>query len=77
MSTQPENSEAPAPAAEDLVKRLKAAANDVVLLREIVESSDSASIAAAFAMLLKDVGFLIVLLAQTTLGRISKHLLGT
>ncbi|KAH7684526.1 hypothetical protein AAVH_40966, partial [Aphelenchoides avenae] len=41
-----------APASEDLVKLFKAAANDVVRLREIVESSDSVSIAAAIAALL-------------------------
>ncbi|KAH7725613.1 hypothetical protein AAVH_06793 [Aphelenchoides avenae] len=51
MSKQPENSETIASGSEDLFERLKAAANDVVLLREIVESSDSVSIAAAFAML--------------------------
>ncbi|KAH7709619.1 hypothetical protein AAVH_23111, partial [Aphelenchoides avenae] len=42
----------PAPASEDLVERFKAAANDVVRLREIVESTDSVSIAAAIAALL-------------------------
>ncbi|KAH7710168.1 hypothetical protein AAVH_22533 [Aphelenchoides avenae] len=52
MSKQPHNSQAPAPAPEDLVQRLKAAANDVELVRETVESSDSVSISAAFVALL-------------------------
>lgn len=51
MFTGPVNSQAPASASEDLVERLKAASHDAELLREIVESSGSASIAAAFAML--------------------------
>ncbi|KAH7725612.1 hypothetical protein AAVH_06792 [Aphelenchoides avenae] len=51
MSKQPESSHASASAPDDLVERLKAAADDAVLLREIVESSDRASITAAFAML--------------------------
>ncbi|KAH7711905.1 hypothetical protein AAVH_20785 [Aphelenchoides avenae] len=40
------------PASEDLVQRFRVAANDVVRLREIVESSDSVSLAAAIAALL-------------------------
>ncbi|KAH7698540.1 hypothetical protein AAVH_34365, partial [Aphelenchoides avenae] len=50
LSKRPNRS--PEPASEDLVKRFKAAANDVVRLREIVESSDSVSVAAAIAALL-------------------------
>lgn len=45
-------STAPSPASKDLVGRSKGAANDAVLLREIIESNDSASVAAAFAALL-------------------------
>ncbi|KAH7720372.1 hypothetical protein AAVH_12183 [Aphelenchoides avenae] len=58
MSKRPDSSSSPAsegssaPASEDLVKRFRAAANDFVRLREIVESSDSASVAAAIAALL-------------------------
>lgn len=52
MLKRPHNSHTPASAPEDLVERLKAAANDAALLSQIVESSDSASIAAAFAALL-------------------------
>lgn len=39
-------------ASEDLVERLKAAADDVALVREIIESKDSRFIAAAFTTLL-------------------------
>ncbi|KAH7719933.1 hypothetical protein AAVH_12576 [Aphelenchoides avenae] len=55
MSKQPHNSQAPAPASEDLVQRLQAAANDVELVRKIVESSDSVSISAAIVALLSGV----------------------
>ncbi|KAH7710325.1 hypothetical protein AAVH_22397 [Aphelenchoides avenae] len=54
MSERPDKSVA---AFEDLVERMKAASDDAVLLREIVESSDSASIAAAFARLFAGGGF--------------------
>ncbi|KAH7718790.1 hypothetical protein AAVH_13767 [Aphelenchoides avenae] len=52
MGNRLHKSQAPASASEDLVKRLKAAGNDTVLLHEIIESNDSASVAAAFAALL-------------------------
>lgn len=53
MSKHPHGSQAPGPASEELVKRLRAAADDYSMrLQEIVESNDSASIAAAFATLL-------------------------
>ncbi|KAH7716851.1 hypothetical protein AAVH_15738 [Aphelenchoides avenae] len=52
MSKRPHYSQAAASTPEDLVKRLKAAAGDAELLREVVESSDSVSISAAFAALL-------------------------
>lgn len=52
MSKPPHDSQAPASASEDLVERLNAAANDVVLLRAIIESNDIGSVTAAFAALL-------------------------
>lgn len=54
MSKRPHNCLASASASEDLVNRLKAAANDVELLQEIIERNVSASVAAAFATLLSD-----------------------
>lgn len=41
----------PASASEDLVERLKAAINDADLRRELVEGTDSVSVAAAIAAL--------------------------
>ncbi|KAH7704632.1 hypothetical protein AAVH_28178, partial [Aphelenchoides avenae] len=52
MSRRPPGSQAPASSFEELVERLKAAANDAVLLRGIIENNDSDSVAAAFAALL-------------------------
>ncbi|KAH7725097.1 hypothetical protein AAVH_07375 [Aphelenchoides avenae] len=52
MSKLPHDSQAPEPASEGLVKRLKAAANDAELLREVIESSDIASVSAALVVLL-------------------------
>lgn len=52
MSKRAHDSQASASASEDLVKRLKAAGNDVALLREILETNDSVSVAAALAALL-------------------------
>lgn len=52
MSKRRYNSQSAESAPEDLVKHLKAAANDEVLLREIIENSDIVSITAAFAALL-------------------------
>ncbi|KAH7704425.1 hypothetical protein AAVH_28389 [Aphelenchoides avenae] len=52
MSKRPHSSQAPASAPEDLVQHLKAAGNDAALLRGILESNDSASVAAALAALL-------------------------
>ncbi|KAH7713017.1 hypothetical protein AAVH_19626 [Aphelenchoides avenae] len=51
MPKRPHDSLAQTAASEDLIERLKAAANDAVRLREIVEGSDSVSIAAAFAVI--------------------------
>ncbi|KAH7701822.1 hypothetical protein AAVH_31037, partial [Aphelenchoides avenae] len=56
MSKRPHNSHAPAAASVDLIESFKAAANDTVLLRELVEGNDSGSVAAAFAALLADGG---------------------
>lgn len=52
MSKRPHNSQKSNPAFEDLIGHLKAAGNDVARLREIVESNDAGSIAAAFAAML-------------------------
>ncbi|KAH7713415.1 hypothetical protein AAVH_19211 [Aphelenchoides avenae] len=52
MSKRPHSSQEPTSASVDLVKRLKDAANDAVLLREIVKSNDTASVADAIAALL-------------------------
>ncbi|KAH7697193.1 hypothetical protein AAVH_35725, partial [Aphelenchoides avenae] len=52
MSKRPRNSQAPTTASEDLVKRLKAAANNVELLQDIIERNDSGAVAAAFSALL-------------------------
>ncbi|KAH7714622.1 hypothetical protein AAVH_18014 [Aphelenchoides avenae] len=54
MSKRPHNPQAPASASEELIELLKAAANDVVLLRDIIGSNDIDSVAAAFATLLTD-----------------------
>ncbi|KAH7702825.1 hypothetical protein AAVH_30011, partial [Aphelenchoides avenae] len=54
MSKRPHDSQAPAPASTDLVEHLRAAANNPVLLREVVKGSDTDCIAAAFAALLAD-----------------------
>ncbi|KAH7703619.1 hypothetical protein AAVH_29211, partial [Aphelenchoides avenae] len=52
MSKRPRNSPPSASASKDLVERLEMAVNNPSLLREIVEGSDTDSIAAAFAALL-------------------------
>lgn len=52
MAKRPTNVQTHPPLSEDLVDRLKAAGNDSHLLREIIESNDSVSVAAAFATLL-------------------------
>ncbi|KAH7691257.1 hypothetical protein AAVH_40231, partial [Aphelenchoides avenae] len=52
MAKRQRDSQAPASASEDLVGRLIAAGNEAALLREIIESNDSVSVAAAFAALL-------------------------
>lgn len=52
MSKRPRDSHETASSAEDLVERLKAAVHDAELVREIVESTDSVSISAAFTALL-------------------------
>lgn len=52
MSKRPHGSQAPASATEDLVERLKAAGNDVRLVRDLVRNNKSAAVAAAFVALL-------------------------
>ncbi|KAH7714624.1 hypothetical protein AAVH_18016 [Aphelenchoides avenae] len=54
MSKPPHNPQAPASASEELVELMKAAANDVLLLREVIGSNDIDSVAAAIAALLNE-----------------------
>lgn len=52
MSKRPHGSQAPPSASADLIERLKAAADDALLLSEIIESNDSVSVAMALSTLL-------------------------
>ncbi|KAH7713298.1 hypothetical protein AAVH_19355 [Aphelenchoides avenae] len=54
MSKRPDISRAPESASEELIEHSEAAANDGVLLRELVENSDSDNITAVFAVLHTD-----------------------
>ncbi|KAH7706093.1 hypothetical protein AAVH_26684 [Aphelenchoides avenae] len=51
MSKRPHSSQS-ASSSENLIERLKAAANDIGRLSEIIESNDNVSVAAAFSALL-------------------------